>query len=216
MAVRTETLYKVTYQVTKGLTFYVKDGITKNQVVAKIEAREELAEPELSFEEMKEMLVAAYGNPKMYDEFGQKLHNILFTTVLVAEGEDATVTKEVIKDVISKEDLGLAIYAFVGAKKYQDKIQQYKEQNASVKDEFYGTVGTRYSLELTFDKVIHFEDYSMYFYHDNENRCFKWSTTNASTTEVGKTYKMVGTVKDHREYNGVKQTCINRCKVLAA
>ena len=216
MAVKLETLYKITYEVTNGLVDYQKGGITKDKVRAKIEAKDPITEPEVSFETMEDMLQTAYANPKQYDEFGQKLHSILFTIMLVAESEDATVTKEVIREVVSKDEVGLAIYAFVGAKKYQDKIQQYKEQNASVKDEFYGVVGTRYTLDLTFDKVIHFEDYSMYFYHDSENRCFKWSTIDAPTREVGKTYKMVGTVKDHREYNGVKQTCINRCKVLAA
>jgi len=60
MAVGTETLYNVTYQVTKGLTFYVKDGITKDQVLAKINAKEEIAEPEITFKEMKDMLVAAF------------------------------------------------------------------------------------------------------------------------------------------------------------
>ena len=213
--VKTELLYKITFEVTNGLVNYQKDGITKNAVLTKIEAKEvPETEPTISFEEMKEMLFKAYGNPKMYDEFGQKLANILFRHSFDDNGIDLGATE--VKEVIADNSIGLAIYAFVGAKRYQDKIQEYKEKNASVKDEFYGVIGTRYDLELTFDKVVHFEDYSMYFYHDNENRCFKWSTQNASTTEVGKTYKMVGTVKDHREYNGVKQTCINRCKVIAA
>ena len=140
MAVKLETLYKITYEVTNGLVDYQKGGITKDKVLAKIEAKDPITEPEVSFETMEDMLQTAYANPKQYDEFGQKLHSILFTIMLVAESEDATVTKEVIREVVSKDEVGLAIYAFVGAKKYQDKIQQYKEQNASVKDEFYGVV----------------------------------------------------------------------------
>lgn len=212
--VKTELLYKITFEVTNGLVDYQKDGVTKNQVLAKIEAKEVPTEPAISFEDMKEMLFKAYGNPKMYDEFGWKLSNIVFRHAFDDNGNDLGAVE--VREIISDKELGLAIYAFIGAKKYQDKIQKYKEEAASVKDEFYGVIGTRYDLELTFDRVIHFEDYSMYFYHDNENRCFKWSTQNAPTTEVGKTYKMLGTVKDHREYNGVKQTCINRCKVIAA
>lgn len=212
--VRTELLYKVTFEVTNGLVDYQKDGVTKNAVLAKIATKEVPTEPTITFEEMKDMLFKAYGNPKMYDEFGWKLSDLMFRRSIDDFGNDLGPIE--VKEVIADKDIGLAIYAFVGAKRFQDKIQRYKEEAASVKDEFYGEVGTRYTLELTFDKVVHFNDYSMYFYHDSENRCFKWSTVDAPTREVGKTYKMIGTVKDHREYNGIKQTCINRCKIMAA
>jgi len=34
-----------------------------------------------------------------------------------------------------------------------------------------------------------------------------------SDMEVGNTYKLLGTIKKHDEYNGVKQTILTRCKV---
>ncbi len=99
--------------------------------------------------------------------------------------------------------------------KMQSKIAKIKEANKDIKDEFFGVPGQRTDMQLVVDKVIGYEDYFIILLHDDENRQFKWSTANNPFT-VGNKYSVKGTIVRHNEYNGIKQTVINRCKVLAA
>ena len=39
--------------------------------------------------------------------------------------------------------------------------------------------------------------------------------TSAGDMEVGKTYRIKGTIKEHSEYKEIKQTILSRCKVIA-
>jgi hypothetical protein len=48
---------------------------------------------------------------------------------------------------------------------------------------------------------------------DDKGNQFKWFASKYSGMEVGKTYKIRGTVKAHDEYQGRKQTALTRCKV---
>ena len=101
--------------------------------------------------------------------------------------------------------------------------------------EYYGVVGDKFELTLTFDKSFGFEGaYGftyIHLFHDDENHVFAWSSSNGSYKveyaknvtwggieyveyEVGHKYLIKGSIKDHREYRNVKQTVITRCKVL--
>ena len=90
-------------------------------------------------------------------------------------------------------------------------------------------------LTLNFDKMFGFETQYGYQYiilfHDDENHRFKWSSSNGNYKvdvakdvvyggtcyceyEVGHKYLIKGTIKNHEEYKGCKQTVITRCKVV--
>ena len=51
----------------------------------------------------------------------------------------------------------------------------------------------------------------MYKFTDNDGNVFIWITP--CGVETDKTMKLTGTVKEHSEFNGVKQTVLTRCKV---
>ena len=215
--------------VTDDFKVYTKDGGTKGDVELLIKGKRDknfvYVEPKTKWEDMEQWLKAAYSNPT--DEFSANVHGVMF---------DPYSEEPKLKDDIDLKYLGIACYAFVGAKKAYDKelerLAKEKMYKDSIKDEWFGNVGDKFEKELMFEKIIGFEGYYGYtyfvFFRDEEGRVYKWSTgkgtyqcwhkTNGRDAyleyEVGKKYLIKGSVKEHSEYKGVKQTVITRCKIL--
>ena len=82
--------------------------------------------------------------------------------------------------------------------------------------QYVGTVGDRAIFYLTVKKVLNFENYygysSMHIMEDADGNEFVW-TTSARTLEEGVTYKVRGTIKQHKIYKNNKQTVLSRCTV---
>lgn len=89
-----------------------------------------------------------------------------------------------------------------------------KERESAV-NEYVGQVGKKWSGELTVKKTIRFlGHYGASYLHimaDNMGRTFTWKAS-GKELEVG-TYAITGTVKEHTEFRGVRQTVLTRCKV---
>lgn len=83
--------------------------------------------------------------------------------------------------------------------------------------EFVGEIGDRIEFELKIKKAITLTGMygisTMHVMEDENGNTFIW-TTASKTLEVGTTYRMKGTIKDHKEYKGVKQTVLTRCTLL--
>ena len=112
------------------------------------------------------------------------------------------------------------------------KIVEEEHMAENAKVEYYGAVGDKFELILTFDKSFGFEGaYGftyIHLFHDDEGHQFKWSSSRGTYQcwcktngrdgfleyEVGKKYILRGTIKAHKEYRNVKQTVITRYKVL--
>lgn len=88
---------------------------------------------------------------------------------------------------------------------------------------YYGEVGNKVSLELTYVNHAAWENsfgyYGgitiLYIFKDSEGHIFTWKTSkwiNAIDDDV-KEFHVTGTIKEHNEYNGQKQTVLTRCKV---
>ena len=79
-----------------------------------------------------------------------------------------------------------------------------------------GEVGDRLEKVLTVTKVIPIEGYygnsTMHIFSDPEENIYIW-TTAAKTLEVGKTYIIRGTVKEHKSFKNVPQTILTRCAI---
>lgn len=227
--INTQKLFSLVGCVTDDFKVYTKDGGTKGDVELLIKGRKSkdfvYVAPKTKWEDMEQWLKAAYGEAK--DEFSTNVHGVMF---------DPYSEELKLRDDIDMKYLGIACYAFVGAKKAHDKelekqarAKMYKD---SVKDDWFGNVGDKFEKELMFEKIIGFDGYYGYtyflFFRDEEGRVYKWSSSNGSYKcwssvsgndgycdyEVGKKYLIKGSIKDHSEYNGVKQTVITRCKVL--
>ena len=90
---------------------------------------------------------------------------------------------------------------------------------AENKSEFYGIIGERIRKErATFVSQRYFENEwggkFIYTFKIGDN-VFTWFTqsTLADGIQPGDEVELSGTVKDHKEYNGVKQTVLSRCIV---
>ena len=79
-----------------------------------------------------------------------------------------------------------------------------------------GEVGDRLEKVLTVTKAIPVEGYYgnsiMHIFSDPEENVYVW-TTAAKTLEVGKTYIIRGTVKEHKMFKNIPQTILTRCAI---
>ena len=79
-----------------------------------------------------------------------------------------------------------------------------------------GSIGDRLEKVLTVTKVIPIEGYygnsTMHIFSDPEENVYVW-TTAAKTLEVGKTYVIRGTVKEHKTFKNIPQTILTRCMI---
>lgn len=103
----------------------------------------------------------------------------------------------------------------------EDKIKNIVESKLfdSGTSEHFGTVGTRYDLNLLCTKVIDLESYYgksyLHTFEDENGNVFTW-TTAATHLEEDTMYFVRGTVKQHTTYRNVKQTQLTRCKCTEA
>jgi len=94
-------------------------------------------------------------------------------------------------------------------------------KKVEVKSEFFGEKGTRYhdiQLKVHNIKYLTTNQYGYYgidsyliTFIDENGNIFKWFTSK-NNLEINITYKCSFTVKDHSEWNNIKETIINRVK----
>jgi hypothetical protein len=103
-------------------------------------------------------------------------------------------------------------------------VKELKDANAPKTDsEYIGEIGDKVELELTFKDYFTFETHYSYYgelnfiykFADADGNTIVWKTSKALELEQGETYKVKGTIKEHNEYKGDKQTVLTRCKVAA-
>lgn len=71
--------------------------------------------------------------------------------------------------------------------------------SAKTKFEYNGSYGTTHK----------------YIFNDEFGNVIVWKASNPQDFVMGKTYAVRGTIKNHTEYKGVKQTEISRCEILS-
>ena len=236
-------IYDATLACTSNLKCYEKEGVTKGNVLGwlnnlKIDKctyyRDAYPMPSnpIPFEDVISWIKDMYDTDEFVSDFHTNARSVFFKTL-----DDGT---REMRNEINEKYMGIAVYAFFSAKQNHDKMvakkiaeEECAKANAEV--EYYGAVGDKFELTLTFDKSFCFEGaYGftyIHLFHDDEGHQFKWSSSNGTYKveydktadfggieycefEIGHKYLMKGTVKAHNEYKGVKQTVITRCKVL--
>ena len=236
-------IYVATLACSDNLKIYEKEGVTKGNVLGwmnndKINKYERyrdvyhMPSNPIPFEDVISWVNETFNKDEPRNDFEMNARTVFYKTL-----DDGT---RELRHEINKKYIGIAVYGFFSAKQNHDKIvakkiaeEERAKENAQV--EYYGAIGDKFELTLTFDKIFGFETQYGYSYillfHDNENHRFKWSSSNGNYKveydknadfggveycefEVGHKYRMKGTVKAHNEYRNVKQTVITRCKVL--
>lgn len=90
--------------------------------------------------------------------------------------------------------------------------------------DYVGAEGEKVELTLKLVKVGVYETFfagrktyiSVYTFEDENHNKLVWKTQKGIDGDVCDFFKVKGTVKDHSEYRGEKQTVLTRCKVEAA
>lgn len=113
------------------------------------------------------------------------------------------------------------------------KDQHIRKKNESNPSDYVGSVGDKINLEVTFINQASFENYNrkygmpkytnVYTFADAEGNVFVWKTANALDKivndeyvdiKIGEIVNIKGTIKEHQEYKGLKQTVLTRCKII--
>ena len=233
-------IYYATLACSDNLKCYEKEGVTKNNVLGWLNNlkmdkymyyRDAYPIPSnpIPFEDVISWIKDMYDTDEFVSDFHTNARSVFFKTL-----DDGT---REMRHEIHEKYMGIAVYAMFASKQNHDKMVAKKiaeEERAKVNAEveYYGAVGDKFELTLTFDKSFGFEGVYgftyIHLFHDDENHVFAWSSSNGTYQcwcktngkdgfleyEVGKKYTLKGTIKAHEEYRNVKQTVITRCKVL--
>lgn len=106
---------------------------------------------------------------------------------------------------------------------YVAKLQdEYKARTAPA-TEFFGSVGEKIDLVLSLERRSSYDTQwgstAIYAFVDDHGRHFVWKTATwpDAMTEVaiGDKVRIKGSIKEHNEYKGCKQTILTRCKIVA-
>jgi uncharacterized protein YdcH (DUF465 family) len=126
-------------------------------------------------------------------------------------------------EIVSDRYAGLLI-SLVAAKRKADARAAREAHEATATNEHVGEPGLRLrGLQLTIQTLHIFEGYygstTMFIMRDQDGRAYKWMASgachsiNGKFVEQGDTITLDGTVKEHSEYEGTKQTVLTRCKI---
>ena len=106
---------------------------------------------------------------------------------------------------------------------YVAKLQDEYKARIAPPAEFFGAVGDKVDLMLSLERRCSFDTQwgstAIYAFVDDCGRHFVWKTATwpDAMTEVaiGGKVHIKGSIKEHNEYKGCKQTVLTRCKIVA-
>lgn len=97
------------------------------------------------------------------------------------------------------------------------KKAEYKKLNNIKSSEFIGSLNDKIELTVTLKFWVNFESIygtqTLYSFLDEDNNIITWKTSKWLDLEKDTKVSLKGTIKDHSEYKGEKQTILTRCKV---
>lgn len=123
--------------------------------------------------------------------------------------------KSIIKDKYVKTNL-LGYVVCMPTVYFRDMQQQKEKEEIANASNYVGEVGVRQTIKATYERTLIFEGYYgptyMEFFKTEEGDVIIWRTTTPKQFEENAMYDITATVKEHSEFNNVKQTFINRPK----
>lgn len=108
---------------------------------------------------------------------------------------------------------------------YVNKIQSAEETIKANKStsQHVGTIGEKISIIVTYKHTASWENgYGGYWntgvtnlhtFQDDQGNIYVWKTSNFIEADYGTKLTITGTIKEHSEYKGIKQTALTRCKL---
>lgn len=165
-------------------------------------------------------------NLKFSDEIDPRVEAIKEYALSLDESNDYEHNIKVIakSDYVKSSQLGFAVSIIPSYLKHIER-EAYKAKKAeevaglAASSEFQGTIGSRITFEVSESKTVSGYDtpYGYVYLHqivDKYGNVYMWSTSN-SLNGYDEHYKLstiTGTVKEYKEFRGVKQTWLTRCR----
>lgn len=120
-----------------------------------------------------------------------------------------------LKSEISNTHFGVASWAIWKAMFAQLENNKSEKKNS----DYIGNIGERVVLNGMMKLLASFDTlygYTYLYQIETEQGIAKWFASNKclSLPEEGKQVTLKGTVKEHKEYKGVKETIVTRCKLI--
>lgn len=110
---------------------------------------------------------------------------------------------------------GLAVSIMIAYRRHLGIVEERKKNAVS---KHFGTIGKRGEYTLTLEDVRGFDtnwgENFLRRWRDPDGNVAVWWSSSSNHFEVGQTYHVRATVKDHDEYNGVAQTVLTRVSEL--
>lgn len=128
-----------------------------------------------------------------------------------------------IEEIAEKDDVG--VWELFDTWWISKIIKEKRDANApKTESEYVGEVGQKISLEVTLKRIFTFETHFTYMgetayiykFADANGNTITWKTAKFFEIEEGWSGKISGTIKEHSEYRGDKQTVLTRCKITEA
>ncbi len=107
----------------------------------------------------------------------------------------------------------------------KEKHEAESKAAAGIANDYFGEIGQRVTVMVKFVRLGWFETHFSYYgetvfvytFEDDAGHVFVWKTGTGfdGGIENGAELKIKATIKEHSEYDGIKQTVITRCKKIA-
>lgn len=116
------------------------------------------------------------------------------------------------------KNLGIVCSLLTAHTRMLGKLEAARAPKEAIVSEYQGKVKERKVFTLTLTKRLSFISDMwgtsfVYLFKDACGNVFKWATASDLDINVDDTMLIKGTVKEHSEYNEVKQTVLSRCKI---
>lgn len=126
-------------------------------------------------------------------------------------------------DYVKHKNLGILISlipAFTKAteRKIERENRLEKEKSESEISQYVGEVGKRVSVKIVSHKIVtswdtEYGTVRIYKFVDENGNVLVWKTSKYIEKDEDEKFVLTGTVKEHKEYRGTKQTELTRCKI---
>lgn len=119
-------------------------------------------------------------------------------------------------EVVTDKTLGMAAAIFGAFERSEAReVERRKAAQMTANSAHVGEVKARLDLQVTVTQIIDLESEwgstHLHMFIDEAGNVFKWFSSSARLN-IGTTYKLRGTVKDHVDYKARKETVLTRCK----
>lgn len=122
-------------------------------------------------------------------------------------------------DYITDKYAGFLAYLPTAYNKAMQKEKEKQELTSASSNVFVGNVGDTFDGDVTVTAIRSMPNYygynsytNIYTFSDSDGHTLVWKT-DKNIGDVDDKLHITGKVKEHKEYNGIKQTILTRCKV---